>query len=171
MPEKEEYVLYRYTPSIAAAAVVISVFAILTGLHTYRMIRTKLWFCVPFTIGGACTYRYSIDHGLSSSLTSNVPCSRTHWIHWPRCRSQQPRVPRPFHHTVAVRPGGSGALRSKHLHDARPSHPRGPRRIPVGRPGVLAHQTFRVRRCLYVLHPRRRWRDHGIPRPGQSEVG
>ncbi|KAI4108130.1 MAG: hypothetical protein LQ339_002402 [Xanthoria mediterranea] len=53
MSEKEEYVLYRYTPSIAAAAVVISVFAILTGLHTYRMIRTKLWFCVPFTIGGA----------------------------------------------------------------------------------------------------------------------
>lgn len=171
MSEKEEYVLYRYTPSIAAAAVVISVFAILTGLHTYRMIRTKLWFCVPFTIGGACTYRYSIDHGLGSSLTSNVPCSRIDRIHRPRCRPQQPLVPRPFHHTVALRPGGSGALRSNHLHDAGPSRPRGPRRIPICCPGVLAHQTLRVRRCLYILHPRRRWRDHGIPRPGQSEAG
>ncbi|KAI4261615.1 MAG: hypothetical protein L6R42_003188 [Xanthoria sp. 1 TBL-2021] len=52
MSEKGEYVLYRYSPSIVAAAVAIVVFAILTGLHTYRMIQTKLWFCVPFTIGG-----------------------------------------------------------------------------------------------------------------------
>lgn len=49
------YELYHYAPSIAAAAIFIIIFAILTGIHTYRMIRTRLWFCLPFTIGGICT--------------------------------------------------------------------------------------------------------------------
>ncbi|KAL8894116.1 MAG: hypothetical protein Q9192_004603 [Flavoplaca navasiana] len=52
MSDNGEYVLYHYSPSIAAAAVTIVVFAVLTGLHAYRMIKTKLWFCIPFTLGG-----------------------------------------------------------------------------------------------------------------------
>ncbi|KAL8853550.1 MAG: hypothetical protein Q9221_001536 [Calogaya cf. arnoldii] len=52
MAEQRKYVLYHYSPSIAAAAVATVVFAVLTGLHTYRMIKTRLWFCIPFTIGG-----------------------------------------------------------------------------------------------------------------------
>ncbi|KAL8781675.1 MAG: hypothetical protein Q9213_005892 [Squamulea squamosa] len=52
MSETGKYELYHYSPSIAAAAIAIVVFTVLTGLHTYRMIKTKLWFCVPFTIGG-----------------------------------------------------------------------------------------------------------------------
>ena len=47
--------LYQYTPSIVAAAIFIVIFAVLTILHTYRLIRTRLWFCLPFTVGGICT--------------------------------------------------------------------------------------------------------------------
>ncbi|KAL8992787.1 MAG: hypothetical protein Q9169_006836 [Polycauliona sp. 2 TL-2023] len=52
MSDNGDYVLYHYTPSIAASAITLVIFAILTGLHAYRMIKTKLWFCIPFTIGG-----------------------------------------------------------------------------------------------------------------------
>ncbi|KAI4119305.1 MAG: hypothetical protein LQ345_000774 [Seirophora villosa] len=48
----DEHVLYRYTPSLAAAVIAIVVFTVLSALHTYRMIRSRLWFCLPFTIGG-----------------------------------------------------------------------------------------------------------------------
>ncbi|KAL8697553.1 MAG: hypothetical protein Q9224_002255 [Gallowayella concinna] len=52
MPERGEYDLYHYSPSVSAAAVAIVAFAVLTILHMYRMIKTSLWFCVPFTLGG-----------------------------------------------------------------------------------------------------------------------
>lgn len=50
------HALYRYSPSLVAAIIAIIAFAILTLLHTYRMIKSKLWFCLPFTIGGLCEY-------------------------------------------------------------------------------------------------------------------
>lgn len=48
------YQLYLYTPSFAAAAAAIVVFAILTVAHGYRMATTRTWFCIPFFIGGLC---------------------------------------------------------------------------------------------------------------------
>lgn len=53
----EEYVLYRYSPSLVAAILAIIVFTVLSALHTYRMIRSRLLFCLPFTIGGICKYK------------------------------------------------------------------------------------------------------------------
>ncbi|KAL8698093.1 MAG: hypothetical protein Q9201_006765 [Fulgogasparrea decipioides] len=41
MPTTDTYHLYRYTPSIAAAAIAIVVFAILAALHTYRMVKIE----------------------------------------------------------------------------------------------------------------------------------
>ncbi|KAL8922681.1 MAG: hypothetical protein Q9208_004994 [Pyrenodesmia sp. 3 TL-2023] len=52
MAKIEENGLYRYTPSLVAAIIAIIVFAILSLFHTYRMIKSKLLFCLPFTIGG-----------------------------------------------------------------------------------------------------------------------
>ncbi|KAL8735346.1 MAG: hypothetical protein Q9166_000891 [cf. Caloplaca sp. 2 TL-2023] len=49
MSDTGEYDLYIYSPSIAAAAVTIVVFAILTILHIYRMIKTRL--CHPESLG------------------------------------------------------------------------------------------------------------------------
>ncbi|KAL8720538.1 MAG: hypothetical protein Q9225_002608 [Loekoesia sp. 1 TL-2023] len=52
MVKLKEDDLYRYTPSVVAATIAIVVFTMLSTLHTYRMFRSKLLFCLPFTIGG-----------------------------------------------------------------------------------------------------------------------
>lgn len=71
MPTTEDrYELYHYIPSIAAAAVAIIIFAILTILHGYRMVKRRMWFCLPFVVGGMCT---SIFHTIRSSLCLEVP--------------------------------------------------------------------------------------------------
>lgn len=56
MVKIEENGLYRYTPSLVAAIITIIVFGILSLFHTYRMIKSRLLFCLPFTIGGFCEY-------------------------------------------------------------------------------------------------------------------
>ena len=52
---ERRFELYRYFPSLPAAIVAIVVFGLLTLGHTWRMMRTKTWFCTPFVIGGLCT--------------------------------------------------------------------------------------------------------------------
>ncbi|KAI4111984.1 MAG: hypothetical protein LQ338_008337 [Usnochroma carphineum] len=44
--------LYKYTPALVPAIIAIIVFTILTVLHTYRIIKAKLLFCLPFIFGG-----------------------------------------------------------------------------------------------------------------------
>ena len=53
---------YYYTPSIAAAAIFIVVFAVTTSVHFWQMFKTKTWFLVPFLIGGLCMSCLHIDH-------------------------------------------------------------------------------------------------------------
>jgi hypothetical protein len=48
----QEYKLYRYDPSIAAAVIFIILFFLVTVLHFYQMVRTKTYFFFPFAIGG-----------------------------------------------------------------------------------------------------------------------
>lgn len=48
--------LYRYTPSLAAAVVAVVVFAILTVLHMWRLIRARAFYFTAFTIGGICQW-------------------------------------------------------------------------------------------------------------------
>ncbi|RYC79219.1 hypothetical protein BFJ63_vAg17903 [Fusarium oxysporum f. sp. narcissi] len=44
--------LYRYTPSLGAAIVSVAVFAVLTILHTWRLLRARAYYFSAFTIGG-----------------------------------------------------------------------------------------------------------------------
>ncbi|KAK7431608.1 hypothetical protein QQZ08_001826 [Neonectria magnoliae] len=44
--------LYRYTPSPGAAVIAVVVIAILTGFHTWRMVRARNWYFMAFTIWG-----------------------------------------------------------------------------------------------------------------------
>ncbi|PNP84116.1 hypothetical protein FNYG_02804 [Fusarium nygamai] len=44
--------LYRYDLSMVAAVIFIILFLLVTGLHTYQLIRTKTWFFSCFVIGG-----------------------------------------------------------------------------------------------------------------------
>lgn len=54
MADDFDFKLYRYTPSLAAAAISATVFAILTALHTWRLLRVRAYYFTPFTIGGIC---------------------------------------------------------------------------------------------------------------------
>ncbi|KAH7020506.1 RTA1 like protein-domain-containing protein [Ilyonectria destructans] len=45
-----DFKLYRYTPSLAAAAVSATVFIILTALHTWQLLRVRAYYFTPFTI-------------------------------------------------------------------------------------------------------------------------
>ncbi|KAK5658628.1 hypothetical protein OQA88_2021 [Cercophora sp. LCS_1] len=47
-----DFALYRYTPSLPAAAISTAVFAILTLIHAWRIYKTKAIYFVAFTIGG-----------------------------------------------------------------------------------------------------------------------
>ncbi len=46
-----DFVYYRYEPSLAAAAIFVSLFALASAIHLFQMIRTRTWFMIPFIIG------------------------------------------------------------------------------------------------------------------------
>ena len=48
----ESFVLYRYAPSLAAAAIFVVLFALTTGLHMFQAFKKRSWFMTPFIIGG-----------------------------------------------------------------------------------------------------------------------
>ena len=52
----QEFDLWHgYTPSAVGGGIAAGLFAILTIIHIWRLTRTKLWFCIPFVVGGLCT--------------------------------------------------------------------------------------------------------------------
>ena len=51
-PYKHGYYLWKYVPSIVAAAIFCALFFVMTVLHCWRLIRARMWFCIPFVIGG-----------------------------------------------------------------------------------------------------------------------
>jgi len=46
------WVPYRYTPSLAAAAIFTVCFSVTTAVHIWQMARFRAWFFVPFVLGG-----------------------------------------------------------------------------------------------------------------------
>jgi hypothetical protein len=48
------YILYFYNPSLGLAIAAIAIFGLLTVAHGYRLITTRMWFCIPFVVGGIC---------------------------------------------------------------------------------------------------------------------
>ncbi|KAF3903374.1 hypothetical protein ABW20_dc0103949 [Dactylellina cionopaga] len=49
-----DYYLWKYLPSLPAAVVFLLLFTGITGLHCWRMFKTRTWFCIAFGIGGMC---------------------------------------------------------------------------------------------------------------------
>ena len=67
-----DFKLYRYIPSLEASIVAIVVFAILTSVHFWRLLRARAFYFTPFLIGGVCAHLYlptQYYHGLK--LCSN----------------------------------------------------------------------------------------------------
>ncbi|KAM0327060.1 hypothetical protein ACHAQA_006183 [Verticillium albo-atrum] len=52
LPYKGDYYLWKYMPSLVAAIIFLSLFLVLSLAHTWKMFRHRLWFCLPFAIGG-----------------------------------------------------------------------------------------------------------------------
>ena len=43
---------YRYKPSVAAATVFITLFLLLTAIHSTQLLRWRTWYFLPFLVGG-----------------------------------------------------------------------------------------------------------------------
>ncbi len=68
MPEKIYHDLYLYHPSVAAAEVTTVLFALITSLHLFQLIRTRAWFMIPFFFGGTCKLKNLIPVNLTVAL-------------------------------------------------------------------------------------------------------
>lgn len=62
-----DFMLWHYTPSIAAAVIFIILFIGLTGYHTFLIVRRRTWFCIPFVVGGLFEIVGYIGRALSHS--------------------------------------------------------------------------------------------------------
>jgi hypothetical protein len=59
-PLAGDFYLWEYLPSIPAAVIFLILFLVMTALLSWRMFKTKTWFCVPFIIGGICKFTLSL---------------------------------------------------------------------------------------------------------------
>ncbi|KAJ5644807.1 hypothetical protein N7507_010818 [Penicillium longicatenatum] len=66
------YKFWNYVPSLPAAVIFMLVFLALTGLHTWKMIKTKTWFCIPFTIGGVFEFIGYIGRCMAHKNTTTM---------------------------------------------------------------------------------------------------
>ncbi|KAF2179923.1 RTA1 like protein [Zopfia rhizophila CBS 207.26] len=65
----DTFMLYRYDPSMAAAVIFIILFILVTAIHLYQMIRTRLWIFIPFVLGGFLQWIGYISRAMSASET------------------------------------------------------------------------------------------------------
>lgn len=71
---KPAYVLWPYTPTIAAGVIAALVFIALTSLHTWRLVRNRTWFCIPFVVGGLFeTIGYAARAAAHNDMESKTP--------------------------------------------------------------------------------------------------
>ncbi|ETS82438.1 hypothetical protein PFICI_04314 [Pestalotiopsis fici W106-1] len=52
LPYKGNFYLWNYIPSMAAAVIFLLLFLVASLAHSWRMYHERLWFCLPFVIGG-----------------------------------------------------------------------------------------------------------------------
>ncbi|KAI0891897.1 RTA1 like protein-domain-containing protein [Annulohypoxylon nitens] len=52
LPYKGNFYLWKYVPSMAAAIIFILLFGLCSVAHTWKMFNHRMWFCLPFVIGG-----------------------------------------------------------------------------------------------------------------------
>ncbi|RSM16705.1 hypothetical protein CDV31_004477 [Fusarium ambrosium] len=65
------FLLYRYDPSMGAAAIFIVLFIAITGLHVYQFVMAKTWFFAWFVVGGFMQIIGYIGKAISSSESPN----------------------------------------------------------------------------------------------------
>ena len=70
MSSDEHYELYKYAPSLALALTFLALFLLSTLLHTYQLLRTRVWYLLPLLIGGFCEWIGYIGRAVSARETS-----------------------------------------------------------------------------------------------------
>ena len=63
---ESNFTFYHYTPSSVAAVIFAALFLISSLLHSYQLIRTRLWYFIPLVLGGFCESIGYIGRVLSS---------------------------------------------------------------------------------------------------------
>ncbi|EXM30788.1 hypothetical protein RAB80_001806 [Fusarium oxysporum f. sp. vasinfectum] len=72
LPYKGDFYLWGYVPSIPAAVIFIILFLVLSAAHTWKMIHNRLWFCIPFVIGGFLEVIGFIGRAVASKATDKL---------------------------------------------------------------------------------------------------
>ncbi|CAJ0544235.1 Ff.00g035150.m01.CDS01 [Fusarium sp. VM40] len=66
---ESEFKYYHYDPSLAAAIIFIITFIATTTLHCYQLLRTRIWFMIPFIVGGFFQFIGYIGRAISHTET------------------------------------------------------------------------------------------------------
>lgn len=69
-PYKHGYYLWKYVPSLAAAAIFILLFLVATAFHAWKLHTTKARFCIAFVIGGLCMFFFLQRHTVVAWINS-----------------------------------------------------------------------------------------------------
>ncbi|KAL5618081.1 hypothetical protein FOVSG1_000303 [Fusarium oxysporum f. sp. vasinfectum] len=72
LPYKGDFYLWSYVPSIPAAVIFIILFLVLSAAHTWKMIHNRLWFCIPFVIGGFLEVIGFIGRAMANKATEKL---------------------------------------------------------------------------------------------------
>jgi hypothetical protein len=130
-PFKGDFFLWKYVPPVPAAVIFVIIFLVLSIAHTWKMWQRRVWFCLPFVIGG---YRKSIpliltffNRFLVLRLQFRVyPCyqvltprgSRGYWVCWSRSCDKCYRSAASIYSLVKFYPGATIPLRSFSIHES-----------------------------------------------------
>ncbi|PVH77089.1 RTA1 domain protein [Cadophora sp. DSE1049] len=66
-----DFEYYHYDPTMVGAVIFIILFLATTTLHCYQLFRTRVWFMIPFVIGGFFQWIGYIGRAISHTQTPN----------------------------------------------------------------------------------------------------
>lgn len=147
---------YRYTPSIAAAALFCVLFFLSTILHLFQMWKTRCWYLTPLVVGCFCAFIPSPSYykPLTIALTFNPIHSWVYWVCWPsRIWSTKSRLldTGTISYSKHVYFACTGIIRSVHLYDTRPNHYSRRWARSLDDSSAVAHQNIRHWRRRLLL--------------------
>lgn len=147
---------YRYTPTVAAAAIFCILFLLSSILHLFQMCKTRCWYLTPLVVGCFCAFmpRHSSFETFTIWLTFNYGFSWVYWLCWPRCiwdRKSRLLDTRAIPHSEHVHFACTGIICSVHLHDTRPNHNSCWGSGSFNYSTAMAHQDIRHRRHHLLL--------------------
>ncbi len=88
-PYRGGYFLWKYLPSIEAAGIFCVLWALATVAHVWKIWKTRLWFGIPFAVGGFSSW-FCPPTVLTSFANRRV---QTQWSLWATRRGRR-RTPR-----------------------------------------------------------------------------